>query len=82
MKGKYYMEQGITKTNETVVVGQKRIRLVFPKSFTKNWVRTDAAIIEQKYRLKSMNFRNFEPIDKNKISYREKLAINDTSKSR
>lgn len=78
MKGKYYMEQEITKINGFAVTGQKFRRLVFPKSFTKNWVRIDSTIIEEKYRLKSMNFRKYEPIDKNKILYRGNLTMNDT----
>ncbi len=62
--------------NETIVKGRRFRKLI--STVPQNWVRTDPAIIEEKYRLKSMNFIKFELVDKNRILYRGKLSMNDT----
>lgn len=69
------IEQNAIKTNETIVTGRKFRKLV--STLPQNWVRTDLAIIEEKYRLKSMNFRKYEPVDRNSILYKGKLTMND-----
>ena len=61
--------------NETVVKGRKFRKLV--SIVPQNWIRTNPNIIEEKYRLKSMNFKKFKPVDKNRIFYRGKLSMND-----
>ena len=61
--------------NETVVEGRKFRKLV--SIVPQNWIRINPNIIEEKYRLKSMNFRKFKPVDKNRIFYRGKLSMND-----
>lgn len=62
-------------TNETIK-GRKFRKLV--SIVPQNWVKTSPDIIEEKYRLKSMNFRKIELIDKNRILYRGKLNMDDT----
>lgn len=70
------MEQTESRINKIVVTERKFKRLV--SIAPRNWIRTDPAWIAEKYRLKSMNFRKFEPIDKNRILYRGKLSMGDT----
>lgn len=64
------MEQNTTKIN-AIVHGRKFRRIV--DQITKNWVRTDPAWIEEKYRMNS--FRKFEKIDKSKIIFRKQTAM-------
>ena len=70
------MKQTESRINEIAVTGRKFKRLV--SIVPQNWIRTDPAWIAEKYKLKSMNFRKFEPIDKNRILSRGKSTMDET----
>lgn len=70
---KIYFRSKLKVINETVVEGRKFRRIVDP--VTRNWIRTDPAWIAEKYRMNSL--RKFKPMDKSKITFRKKTAMED-----